>query len=399
MPLGFVIPVLVVALCTALALRPISGPWLFRRLSFLLSIVPSELPQLVIAYLLLATGLAAMSGDLATPVGMATAAVAALAALGNVVLAARALQARRVVSQAVGEAVAVSPPRRGWRDTVRILLTPYPARPRAVVRVADVQYAPGGRRHRLDVYHRRDRPGNAPVLVYLHGGGYFSGGKHREGRLLLHRMAATGWVCLSANYRLRPRAGFVDHQVDARSVIAWAREHAREYGGDPDTVAIAGSSAGGHMAALAALNPNEPAFQPGFEDVDTSVVAAVGLYGYYGWYYDSSRDGPVPSSPLAHDATGAPPVFVAHGTLDAYVPVASARSLVRHLRGASAQPVAYAELPGAGHSFDLYRSLRFEAVVDGIEAFLGQVAQHRLQVPPSAPAAEEAHGGRWSRRG
>ena len=45
---------------------------------------------------------------------------------------------------------------------------------------------------------------------------------------------------------------------------------------------MAGSSAGAHLAAMAALTPDEPAFQPGFEDADTTVTAAVCLYGYYG---------------------------------------------------------------------------------------------------------------------
>ena len=53
------------------------------------------------------------------------------------------------------------------------------------------------------------------------------------------------------------------------------------YGGDPDFIAITGGSAGGHLAALAALTPNDPEYQPGFEDADTTVQAAVPHYGVY----------------------------------------------------------------------------------------------------------------------
>ena len=60
------------------------------------------------------------------------------------------------------------------------------------------------------------------------------------------------------------------------------RARADEYGVDPASVFVAGSSAGGHMAAIAALTPNDPAFQPGFEHADTSVTAAISLYGYHG---------------------------------------------------------------------------------------------------------------------
>jgi acetyl esterase/lipase len=59
-------------------------------------------------------------------------------------------------------------------------------------------------------------------------------------------------VCISANYRLRPAASFPDHLIDLKKVIAWVREHGDEYGADPEAVFVAGSSAGGHMAAMAA---------------------------------------------------------------------------------------------------------------------------------------------------
>ena len=148
------------------------------------------------------------------------------------------------------------------------------------------------------------------------------------------------------------------------------REHGHEYGGDPAVVFVAGSSAGAHLAALAALTPNDPAFQPGFEHADTSVTAAIGLYGYYG-PLDANRR--LPSSPVAYVGPGAPPFFIAHGDRDTKVPVEDARLFVERLRSTSSRPVVYTELPGAQHSFDLFHSLRFEAVVDAIEAFAAWV--------------------------
>jgi acetyl esterase/lipase len=203
------------------------------------------------------------------------------------------------------------------------------------------------------------------VIVYLHGGGYFSGSKDREGRLLLYRLAAQGWVGVTATYRLRPRATFADHHADIERVLAWVREHIAEHGGDPDRVVVAGSSAGAHLASIAALTPR-PA-------TERRPVAAVCLYGYYGYYYGlGPADTPV-SSPLGYAADAAPPVFVAHGDRDPMVPVEAAREFVAHLRAASPNPVVYAELPGAQHAFDLYRSVRHEAVIDGVEDFLARV--------------------------
>jgi acetyl esterase/lipase len=95
-------------------------------------------------------------------------------------------------------------------------------------------------------------------------------------------------VCVSINYRLSPRAAWPDHIVDVKRALAWIKEHIADYGGDPNFVAITGGSAGGHLCSLAALSPNEPSFQPGFEEADTSVACAVPFYGVYDF---TNRDG------------------------------------------------------------------------------------------------------------
>ena len=176
-------------------------------------------------------------------------------------------------------------------------------------------------------------------------------------------------MCVSANYRLRPAAQHPDHLIDLKKVIVWVRAHGQEYGADPAVLFVSGSSAGGHMAALAALTPNDPAFQPGFEAADTSVTAAIGLNGYYGNYYGQGAA----SSPLAYVRPDAPPLFLAHGDHDTVVPVEVARRFAARLGGVSSSPVVYAELPGAQHAFDLFGSLRFELVVDTVEAFTAWV--------------------------
>ena len=224
-------------------------------------------------------------------------------------------------------------------------------------------------RNLLDVYRHRTHPDGGAVFVYFHGGGFVGGRKNREARALVYRLASQGWICISANYRLRPAGPFPDPLIDAKRVIAWAREHGHEYGADPSTLFVAGSSAGGFLASMAALTQQDPRFQPGFEQADTSVTAAVALYGYFG---EAGEDAPF-TSPLACDPTYAPPFFIAHGTLDTLVLVEGARLFAGQLRAGSSNAVAYAELPGAQHSFDVYRSIRFETVVDGVEAFAAAV--------------------------
>jgi acetyl esterase/lipase len=210
------------------------------------------------------------------------------------------------------------------------------------------------------------------VLIHFHGGHFQIGRKSREARPLLYRLASEGWLCISANYRLRAAGRFPNSLIDAKTVIAWARTHAAEHGADPSLIVVAGGSAGGHLASMAALTPNHPAFQPAGADVDTTVAAAICLYGYYG----RRTSGEPASSPEDYLTSEAPPFLVAHGDNDNQIDVSHADHFVKEARRAAAAPVVYFRLPGAQHSFDLFRSLRFDRVVDGIVAFLGRLPTH-----------------------
>jgi acetyl esterase/lipase len=285
--------------------------------------------------------------------------------VGLAFVAARGIHARVAVADGLREAgIAVPKMDKAW--SWRVALTPFPLRPRRVARITNLHYGEH-RRQRLDVYHRRDRPTGGPVLVYLHGGGYYSGSKHHEGRALLHQLAERGWVCISATYRLRPRAGFEEHLADARSALDWARVHATEYGGDPSSLVMAGSSAGAHLTSLLALDP------------DAGLTAAICLYGHYERYYGRTADESVTSTPFALSAAHAPPIFIAHGENDTWTSAAVARQLSRKLRQESTEPVVGIELPGGQHGFDLLRSWRYAAVLAGVDAFL---ADRRIGIDP-----------------
>jgi acetyl esterase/lipase len=384
-PFGYLVTTTLAAVCTAFALAPPrprrSSP---SNRSFWLGYLFNELPFVAFYVLLASTALAIGQSDLNTPVGWIGLGAAALATAGLSVVAWRGLRAQPAVERALVEGLGA-----GWRSAVdppptpsrvplpRILFAPFSVRRRDVERIADVQYGPAGKQNLLDVYRHRSRPSGAPVLVYLHGGAFRSGRKNREARPLLYRFASDGWVCVSANYRLGPAARFPDHLIDVKKVIAWVRQHGHRYGADPAVVVVAGSSAGGHLASMAALTPNEPAFQPGFEQADTSVTAVVSLYGYYG---SLDTDAALPSSPLEYVGPGAPPFFLAHGDRDTIVIPEDARRFAERLRSVSSSPVVYAELPGGQHVFDLFNSLRFEAVVDGVEAFVAWVLAARRPV-------------------
>jgi acetyl esterase/lipase len=375
---GYLVSAVVDGCFALFALAPIRRPWPLSGVSSYFGLVFNELP-FAACWLIAASALPrAVRGDLDTPAEWVAFSVAMLAAVGFAVVAVRALPARGAVREALAEglgewwrrslpeeAVAALRQRAPW---ARILLWPFPSlgRGRAVERIADIRYGPAGWRNTVDLYRRRGKTSDAPVLVHLHGGRFVSGRKSREALPLLHHLARQGWVCVSANYRLSPRATWPDHLVDVKKVLAWVREHGAEYGADPSTLFLAGSSAGGHLAAFAGLTPNDPSYQPGFESADTSVTGVVCLYG---WYGNVGAGEGVASSPYDVLHADAPPFFVTHGDKDPLVHVDAARQFVRRLREASRRPVVYAELPGAHHSFDLFHSIRFEAVVDGVEAF------------------------------
>jgi acetyl esterase/lipase len=294
------------------------------------------------------------------------------------------------------------PPGLRWRP----LLFPLPVRHPDVERLRNrVYYDDGHLKLSLDIFRRRGSDHGAtalrPALVYVHGGAWVLGNKEHQGLPMLHHFAALGWVCFSINYRLCPRATFPDPIIDVKRALAWVRAHAREHGVDPDFIVVSGNSAGGHLASLAALTPGERAWQPGFADADTSVAACLSFYGIYDFrdenehwhnrglqellerYVMKARPADAPerfeqASPIAHVGPHAPPFVVVHGERDSLVPVAEARCFVEALRQASGAAVAYIEVPGAQHAFEVFPSVRTLHLLRGLQRFLVHVHRNYL---------------------
>ncbi|WP_292980462.1 alpha/beta hydrolase [Mycobacterium sp.] len=264
----------------------------------------------------------------------------------------------------------------------------------------DISYGEHGARNHLDIWRRPDldRGGKAPVLLQVPGGAWMVGSKRQQAYPLMSHLAELGWVCVAINYRLSPRSTWPDQIIDVKRALAWTKEHIAEYGGDPDWVAITGGSAGGHLSALAALTANDPQFQPGFEDADTSVQAAVPFYGLYdftrkeaihtlmapilGKYVFKLRRPELieafkAASPITYISPDAPPFFVLHGTNDSLIPVEQGRAFSKRLQEVSRQPVAYAELPFAQHAFDIFGSVRARHSALAVEQFLAEIYSKR----------------------
>ena len=405
------------AAATATALRPVTRFGGVTPLEFLVGLPISEMPLHTAAV----EGALALRGARhgrargwrgAVGLGLTAASAAGLWRLHR-----DAQDAERVLEQALADGLGA-----GYRDDIAEPFNPAPATPlsrrslllpriprrrRYTAAGGDLSYGDAGRRNRLDIWKRADLPAHAgaPVLLQVHGGAWVLGRKEGQAYPLMAHLAERGWVCVAINYRLSPRATWPDHIVDVKRAIAWTRATIAEHGGDPGFLAITGGSAGGHLSSLAALTPGVAAYQPGFEDADTSVAAAVPFYGVYDLIdrhgganrslesllaervfktsLAEDRANWDLASPMSHVGPDAPPVFVLHGTNDTIVPVEQARAFTSMLGEASRQPVVYAELPRAQHAFEVLPSVRAHHAVHAVERFLAVVRSRQGGATPA----------------
>jgi acetyl esterase/lipase len=418
---------LVGAWFTLNAYRP-SRRWQLLALSFFAGWLTAELAVFHIAWQVAATVVFLWLGALGSWPGVAGLVITVASWTGLLWMQLVSERSVRVIEDALREGLGpdyraeIAPglaERLARQSSRRHLLLPFYLRDRRVERVKDIQYAPGaGRRHLLDVWRPRGDVHRAPVLLQLHGGAWMVGDKAQQALPLMLHLAVQGWVCVAANYRLSPRVTFPDHLIDCKLALRWIRENITDYGGNPDFVVVTGGSAGGHLAALLALTPNDPEYQPGFEDTDTSVTACVPFYGVYdlveafdppdhrgerigqwlarriiGATVEEDQERFVRASPIYHVGPHAPAFFVIHGTSDNLVPVHQARRFVAALRSVSHEPVVYAEIPAASHAFEVFHSVRTEHVVNGVERFLAWLhSAHRARRPdvPADPVDQSA---------
>lgn len=390
------------ALHTANARRPFAREGWSSIPSFVFGLPPTELPLQHLALHGASAAWALARGAHRTTAGKLGLALTAGAAAGLYNIHRESQDAERIVERALVDELGEDYRDRVMPNPMEPTRSDLPLLPTSAVRgryVTDgnIAYDDYGRRTTLDVWRRPDLPldAKAPVMIQVHGGGWVTGDKEGQGYPLMVHLVERGWVCVSVTYRLSPRSGWPDHIVDVKRAMAWVKENIGDHGGDPDWVAITGGSAGGHLCSLAALTPNDPQFQPGFEDCDTSVRAAVPFYGVYDWTnrdqtgrddilefleqrvvkqsFADARDVYDQASSMTHVGSDSVPCFFLHGTNDSLVPVEQARSMVDLMRKESEQPAVYVEFPGAQHAFDVFASNRTKAAVEGIDRFLGVV--------------------------
>jgi acetyl esterase/lipase len=215
----------------------------------------------------------------------------------------------------------------------------------------------------------RPRAGILPLLAYFHGGGWVVGSVANSDAFCRALANASGCAVLSVEYRLAPEDRYPAAAEDAYASTRWSADHAAEHGIDPARIAVGGSSAGGNLAAVAALMARERgapkiAFQllhvPVTDhDFDTpSYRANATGYGLtrngMRWFWDHYAPDPTLraepyASPLrAADLSGLPPAHVVTAECD---PLRDEGKAYASRLLEAGVPTTYVEYPGMVHGF------------------------------------------------
>jgi acetyl esterase/lipase len=234
-------------------------------------------------------------------------------------------------------------------------------------RRADIAYGVLPRQS-LDVYVP-DGAHDRPVIVFWYGGGWENGEKSNY-RFVGATLAESGYVAVLPDYRLYPEVRFPAFLDDGASALAWVAAHAREIGGDPRRIYVAGHSAGAHMAAMLAYDParlTRAGLAP-----DT-IRGFIGLSGPYALNPNDATLNAIFAAPYAladwqpvqRAKAGAPPALLIHGEADDVVDISHARRMAEKLESLGV-PVTLRTYAQRGHR-------------DTVAAF-ASAAPHRLPV-------------------
>lgn len=219
---------------------------------------------------------------------------------------------------------------------------------------------------KLDIYQPKALKKDAPLIIFLHGGAWEKGRKSNVLHYLIS-YAHKGYITATVQYRLSGVAKYPAQLLDVSDAVEWLKSHAKEYNIDAHKVAIAGGSAGAHLAMQYAYTHSSNTMDS--NGLPSNVKAVVNIYGpsdlttevaknekrvhrFIGKTYEEAPEMYKEASPILYVNKNSPPTISFHGTLDELVPYSQSKKLHETLKTYGV-PSYYHELKGWPHAMDL----------------------------------------------
>lgn len=251
------------------------------------------------------------------------------------------------------------------------LVNKTPEVPGDIEEIKNIEYKnSNGKSLQLDIYKPRNLVKPAPLLVFIHGGGW-TGGKREDYLVYLLAFAKKGYITATVSYRLVKDSVYPACVEDITDAVQWLFKNGDKYGYDPDKIALIGGSAGGHLALLATYGWRKPGAN---NDTMVSrsahrIKAVVDLYGpadfttefaknnstvinFLGHPYKENPELYTEVSPVHYLDKNDPPTMILHGTSDQTVPIGQSDELKKKLDSLHI-PNVYIRLPLWPHTMDL----------------------------------------------
>ena len=225
---------------------------------------------------------------------------------------------------------------------------------------------------------------NPPLIMWIHGGAWMYG--DRKSPIMLWQVER-GYALASIEYRLSGAGVFPDHIIDCKDALVYLKENAAKYGYNAARIAVAGDSAGGHLAALMGTSDGHADWEP--QNTDCSVQAVIDYYGptslgkEWEGLDDKGLEDPdsvqsqllgafvfsaqgksraAAANPITYIDGSEPPFLILHGDADDVVPYKQS-ILLRDALESAGVPVSLHRVYGGGHGFqESYTDIK--AVVD-----------------------------------
>jgi acetyl esterase/lipase len=235
----------------------------------------------------------------------------------------------------------------------------------------NIEYGKGGKVPLfLDLYRSKKNDQPVPGVIFIHGGAWAKGSKEVYHYYCV-KYAERGYAVATIKYRLSDVAPFPAAVQDAKCAVRWMRANAGRYKIDPDHIAVAGGSAGGHLAMMVGYTSDVAELEGdgGHAGVSSRVQAVVNLYGptdlttdfarqagsvkkfLGGQSYEQAPKQYALASPITHLTKDDPPTLILHGTIDQIVPISQADLLEKKLEELQV-PYVYDRLKGWPHTMD-----------------------------------------------